>query len=74
MLVFAQRVAFAFVSCGGKVVDSRYLDVLFMAGLWCLVNLAINYPSLWRSLTITINFLVMAAPVGDTSSTVSIKT
>jgi hypothetical protein len=67
--VFAQRGAFAFVSGGRKIVDFRYLDHDFgsrlVYGLRQIPPKHFTLPA-FLAAAITINYLVMAAPVGDT--------
>jgi hypothetical protein len=75
MLVFARRVAFAFGVDGGKIVDSRYIDRrLGLRRVSTVFGKSRHkLPEFMAAITITINCMVMAVPVGETFSTVSIK-
>jgi hypothetical protein len=76
ILVLALLVASAFGVGGGKIVDFEKID--YKSDLWLAFVVYVKsrhkLPEFMAAVTITINFMVMAAPVGDTFSTVSLKT
>jgi hypothetical protein len=73
--VLALLVASAFGVGGGKIVDSGQID--YKSGLWrafvVYVNSCHNLPEFMAAVTVTISLMVVAAPVGDTFSTVSVR-
>jgi hypothetical protein len=76
ILVLALLVVSEFGVGGGRIVDVGQID--YKSDLWrafmVYVKSRHKLPEFMAAVTMSINFMVMAAQVGDTFSTVSLKT